>query len=64
MYILQDDNTMAINPPNPWVTITIEHNSKLSFSSPSGSASTVYKQTAILLDGKVKVDKLRFFRSL
>jgi hypothetical protein len=63
MYILQDEDTMDINPPNPWVTITIEQNSKLSFSSPSGSASTVYKQTAILLNGKVKVDKLRFLEA-
>ncbi|KAJ7519914.1 hypothetical protein O6H91_20G060000 [Diphasiastrum complanatum] len=52
MFMLRSEDEMS---NGAWVTITIGEGGKLSFSAPSGSATTVYEQIALLPDGTTRV---------
>lgn len=58
-YFLTSDDDKD-SSPNTYLTITIKSNGQLTFSSPSGSAETVYEEIEIRPDGKVVIDKVKF----
>lgn len=58
-YILRDEDDKK-HSPDTYVTITIKPNRELTFSSPSGSAKTVYEEIELKPNGTVVVDEVKF----
>jgi hypothetical protein len=54
LYVLQSSDDMETK--TAWLTITIEHDALLTFSSPSGSAELAYEKLEITPLGRAVID--------
>lgn len=54
LYVLQSSDDMQTK--TAWLTITIEHDAMLTFSSPSGSAELAYEKLEITPHGRAVID--------